>query len=162
MAGVAFNGSNISDSTKSGHVTYDIERWVPSYCTGWDQYGNCISTGGGYWTSAGSGSTGAKITGSKVQSNSNVYVNQKPIACVGDVSTSENWRADPPVPSGGGDTRIVNIRPSTSGSGSGSISSGSTKVFVGGKAVAFIGSDVRTHLGTQARIDTGSTSVFVG
>lgn len=161
MAGVAYNGSSVAQSTKGGHVTYSIERYVERYCIGWDtETGNCNDWGGGYWTGAGSGSTNAQITSSGVSSSSTVYANNSAIAVVGDKS-NESWIASPSVPSSNSSTRYVNISPGTSGSGQGTVSVGSSTVFVGGKAVASIGSTVTTHLGTSTSITSGSSNVFV-
>ncbi|NMI02864.1 hypothetical protein HF638_02695 [Paenibacillus sp. SZ31] len=146
MTGVAYNGSSVSQTSKSGHVTYDIENWVP---TEW----------GGYWTSAGSGSTNAVITSSGTASNSTVYVNGRAVTCVNDPSP-DTWTASPAVPTSNGSTRYINIRPATSGSGQGRVASGSTTVFAGAKAIGSVNSTVTTSLGTSARITTGSSNVY--
>ncbi|OME53968.1 hypothetical protein BSK59_15415 [Paenibacillus odorifer] len=154
MAGVAFNGSSVSQSTKNGHVTYDIEDWVPPWS-------NSGGSGGGYWTGAGSGSTNALITANGVTASSpNVFVNGKAIATVGD-SVDESWIANPSVPSNTGNTRYTNISPSKSGSGKGSVLSGSSSVFANGKAISFVGSNVKSHLDTESEITSGSSDVFV-
>ena len=146
MTGVAYKGSTIQESNKIGHVSY-VERYV----TGYDEFGNPQ-----YNTAT--HSTGAKINGT-VNSTSTVYVNGQPIASVSS-PTQEQWVADPsPSPKLGGS--IISISPGTSGSGTGSVSSGSSKVFVGGKAVASIGKNVTTHLGTSTTITSGSSNVFV-
>lgn len=31
MTGVAYNGSSVSQTSKSGHVTYDIENWIEPF-----------------------------------------------------------------------------------------------------------------------------------
>ncbi|MGM1044896.1 MAG: hypothetical protein ACQEXX_01980 [Bacillota bacterium] len=160
LPGIATHGSSTAQSTKSGHVTYDIERYIERYCSGgYDEDGYCMGWDGGYWESAGSGSTNAQITPSGVVSVSNVYVNGKPIATVGD-RVPESWVASPSVPSNSSSLRYVNIRPSTSGSGQGSITLGSSTVFVTGKAIAKNGSTVTTHLGTPTTITSGSSNVF--
>lgn len=162
MAGVAFNDSQVSGSTVSGYVTYDIERLQSGSCNSWDdETGYCNGWDPDYWVSAGSGSTNAVIEPSKVTAApSNVFINGKAIAKVGD-SVSESWAANPSVPSSSSTRRYINIRPSQSGSGTGKISTGNSKVFVGGKQVAFVGSQVATHLQTTSNITSGSTNVFV-
>lgn len=153
MAGVAFNGSQVSQSTKSGHVTYDIESWEPPWSNEW-------GSGGGYWYRSGSGSTNALITPSGVTASSrNVFVNGKALGAVGD-KVQESWTASPPVPSDSGYTRYVNISPSTNGSGQGSVTEGNSKIFCNGKQVAMVGSKVTSHLSTTANITSGSSNVF--
>lgn len=158
MAGIAIDGSEVEGASKSGHITYDIEEYVDEYCTNWDEYGNCTNWGGGYWESAGSGSTSARLSPGVVSSNSHVYVEGKPVATVGD-KVEEEWIADPSIPSNDSSTRYVNIKPSVSGSGQGAVSSGSSKVSIKGKKVAMIGSSVTTHLGTTTKIATGSNKI---
>lgn len=146
MAGIAYKGSTIQESNKSGHVSF-VERYVSGYDNeGRPQYSTTTHT------------TGAKITGT-VNSTSTVYVNGQPIASVSS-PTQEQWVADPsPAPRLGGS--IISISPGTSGSGSGQVSTGSSTVFIGGKAVSSIGKNVNTHLGTTTTITSGSSNVFV-
>lgn len=146
MTGVAYKGSTIADSNKSGHVSY-VERYISGYDSeGRPQYDTANHA------------TGAKITGT-VNSTSTVYVNGQPVASVSS-PTQEQWVADPsPSPKLGGS--IISISPGTSGSGSGQVSTGSSTVFVGGKAVSSIGKNVNTHLGTTTTITSGSSNVFV-
>ncbi|MCF7755560.1 hypothetical protein KQ941_13995 [Paenibacillus xylanexedens] len=160
MTGVAYNGSSVSQTSKSGHVTYDIENWIEPFCRVRDEEtGSCLDWGGGIWTSAGSGSTNAVITSSGTASNSTVYVNGRAVTCVNDPSP-DTWTASPAVPTSNGSTRYINIRPSTSGSGQGRVASGSTTVFAGAKAIGSVNSTVTTSLGTSARITTGSSNVY--
>ncbi|MDP9698877.1 hypothetical protein SAMN05720606_10885 [Paenibacillus polysaccharolyticus] len=160
MTGVAYNGSSVSQTTKSGHVTYDIERWVERFCSNRDEEtGACLSWGGGVWVSAGSGSTNAVVSPSGVVSASNVYVNGRAIACLNDL-VPDTWEANPAVPTSNGSTRYVNISPSRSGSGQGRVTSGSSTVFAGGRALGSINSAALSSLGTSARITTGSSNVF--
>jgi len=155
MPGVAINGSQINESTKSGHVTYSIENWVPRYCASYDpDTGACTRYEGGYWEDAGTGSTGAKITGTVAVSSSKMKVAGVNVATVGD-STNETWVADPPIPSSNSSTRYTATSP-TSGSGRGSITKGSTKATLSGKAIALIGSTVTTCLGTTTTIKSGN------
>lgn len=157
MPGVAVNGSEIYEVRKPGHVTYEIWSYVRTgeTCTSRDEDGSCTNWEPTYgWRQTGSDSRAAKITGSIVAS-SKMRVGETSIAVVGD-KTIENWVADPPVPSGGGNTEIRNIRPGTQGSGEGEIISGSTKGKLGGKAIALIGSIVNTHLGVTTTIKTGN------
>ncbi|WP_336761640.1 hypothetical protein [Paenibacillus sp. USHLN196] len=156
MAGVAYKGSTLQDSNKSGHVSY-VERYESgSECSSWDQFGNCTGYSPIYSTTT--HTTGAKITGT-VNPTSTVYVNGQPIASISS-PTQEQWVADPsPSPKLGGS--IISISPGTSGSGTGQVSTGSSTVFVGGKAVSSISKNVTTHLSTTTPITSGSTNVFV-
>lgn len=155
MAGVAYNGSLIADSTKAGHVTYDVYTWQ---CVATDpETGACTAYD---WVYTGSGSTGAKISGT-VSSISTVKVNGNSIAHVGSI-TNETWVADPPVPSNTSTTEYRNIFPGTSGSGNGSVTGGNlNNVNTGGQSVANIGSQVTTHLSTLTTIASGSSNVLV-
>lgn len=165
MAGVAYNGSTIAESIKSSYVSYTEQVWNPfKYYhpqTCYDEEGNpydCSYYEGGYdnynWN------TDARINGSII-SSSNVYVNGKPVVTQSS-QTDEDWVADPmPYPHNGGS--IINISPGTSGSGTGTVSIGnSSNVYVNGKSVAQIGSEVTTHLGTTTTITSGSNNVFIG
>ena len=156
MAGVAYKGSTIQDTNKSGHVSF-VERYqTGTECADWDEDGNCIRRVPTYGTTT--HTTGAKISGT-VNSTSTVYVNSQPIAAITS-PTQEQWVADPsPSPQYGGS--IISISPGTSGSGTGQVSTGSSGVFVGGKAVASIGKSVTTHLGTTTTLTSGSSNVFV-
>ncbi|WP_339194074.1 hypothetical protein MKY95_19705 [Paenibacillus sp. FSL P4-0176] len=146
MTGVAYKGSTLQESNKSGHVSY-VERYIAGYDSeGNPQYSTTTHT------------TGAKVTGT-VNSTSTVYVNGQPIASVSS-PTQEQWVADPsPSPKLGGS--IISISPGTSGSGSGQVSTGSSTVFVGGKAASSISKNVTTHLITTTPITSGSSNVFV-
>ncbi|PYY28385.1 hypothetical protein [Paenibacillus illinoisensis] len=156
MAGAAYNGSTIQQSNKSGHVSY-VERYQSgSTCSSWDINGNCTGYSPVYSTAT--HSTGARITGA-VQPTSTVYVNGQPLGFVSS-PTQEQWVADPPPSPQMGGT-IISISPGTSGNGVGQVSSGSSGVFVGGKAIASIGGTVTTHLGTSTTITSGSSNVFV-
>ncbi|RRJ66403.1 hypothetical protein EHV15_28385 [Paenibacillus oralis] len=144
MAGVAINGSEINESVKSGHVTYDIQRRRDT-----DE--------GPKWVDAGSGSTGAKITGSVSVSSSRLKIEGENVATVGD-KTNETWEAYPPIPSSTSSRRYTATSP-TRGSGQGKITSGSTRGKLGGKAIALIGSRVETCLGTITTIKDGNEKV---
>ncbi|WP_145413296.1 hypothetical protein [Paenibacillus xylanexedens] len=156
MTGVAYKGSTIAESNKGGHVSY-VERYqTGSECSSWDQFGNCTGYSPTFDTTT--HTTGAKVTGA-VNSSSTVYINGQPIASVSS-PTQEQWVANPsPSPQLGG--TIISISPGTSGSGVGQISTGSSTVFTGGKAVSSIGKNVTTHLGTSTTITSGSSNVFV-
>lgn len=155
MAGVAYNGSIIAESTKAEHVTYDVYEWQcvatdpeTAECTAYD------------WVYVRTDSTGAKISGT-VSSISTVKVNGNSIAHVESI-TNETWVADPPVPSNTSTTEYRNISPGTSGSGNGSVTGGnSNNVNTGGQSVANIGSQVTTHLSTLTTIASGSSNVLV-
>lgn len=153
MAGVATDGSKIIDSIKSGHVTYRIETYQ---CVSWGPFG-CTGYG---WVPSGSGSTNAKISGQVTVPSSKMKLLGKNVAKVGD-HTSETWVADPPIPSSSGNTRYIATSP-TSGSGQGTISSGSAKGKLEGQAIALIGSQVTTCLGTTTTIADGDIKMKFG
>lgn len=165
MPGVAFNGSTTAQSTKSGHVTYEIWDYVKV------RDGDCISTDPDTgactrwgpdkydWVFTTTGSTGALITGNGVTSSSNVFVNGKSAATVGD-SVPDSWVASPPVPPDSATRQYRNVRPGTSGIGTGSVKIGSSTVFVNNKAITHIGSGVTTSLSTSTSITSGSSNVF--
>lgn len=153
MPGVAINGSEIYESIKSGHVTYDIEEYRT---VGHDDDGDPIKR----WVDAGSSSTGAKITGSVSVSSSKMKIEGNYVAVVGD-KTTETWEAYPPIPSNTSRRRYTPTS-RTSGSGQGTISSGSSKGKLGGKPIALIGSKVTTCLGTTTTIKTGNEKMKFG
>jgi len=146
MPEVAFNGSSTSPSTKSGHVTYDIEVWDDMDSS---------------WRYSGRGSTSALITSSGVSASStSVFINGHRAVTVGD-SVPEAWVASPPVPNNTYYYRYYNVYPASSGSGMGRVSVGSSRTFVNGKALAYRGSSVQTCLATQSMITSGSSNVYV-
>ncbi|WP_157793928.1 hypothetical protein [Paenibacillus donghaensis] len=158
IAKVAVNGSNITEAIKSGHVTYSIENYVEEYCIAYDENGACIDYDGGYWQSGGSGSTGAKITGTIVAQNSKLKVGGKNVAVIGD-QTNEVWEADPPIPSSDSSTRYT-ATSSTSGSGQGTITGGNNKnAKLNGQLIAAVGSEVTTCLGSTTTIADGENSM---
>ncbi|MNB98290.1 PAAR motif protein [compost metagenome] len=146
MPKAAYNGVSLTESTKIGYVSY-VER----YRSGTDSDGNPQYRNASYQTDA-------KITGN-VNASSNVYINGSPAVTVGD-STTEQWTADPAPYAHNGGT-ITSISPGTSGSGSGTVTIGSSNVFVNGKPLAYEGSTVTTHLGNTTTIAEGSNNVFV-
>ncbi|MEC0306897.1 hypothetical protein P4H67_09020 [Paenibacillus lautus] len=150
MPGVAIHGSLIREATKSNHVRYSIEYWNPCYSD------DC--TGHIYWLFSGYDYTNAKINGAVSASNRSVRTGGAYIATVGD-NTNENWFASPPVPTSNSQTRYTAITP-TSGNDVGRINQSGGTVFIGGKAVAKIGSQVTTCLGELTTITTGSSNVF--
>lgn len=161
LPGVAINGSKINESIKSGHVTYSIKQLIPGHYTGYDP-----ETGDGYgwvddkWVPAGSGSTGARITGSVVISSSKMKITGSNVATVGD-TTNETWEAYPPIPSST-TTTIYTATSATSGQGQGKIISGSSKGNLQGNPIALIGSQVRTCLETITTIKTGNEKLKFG
>ncbi|OMD71228.1 hypothetical protein [Paenibacillus odorifer] len=158
IAKIAVNGSKIAEVTKPEHVTYSIENYVPKYCAGYDPDTNlCVNWQGGYWTSAGSGSTGAKITGT-VSSSSSLKVTGNSAAKIGD-TTNETWVASPPIPSSNGSTRYTATSP-VSGSGQGSITEGNGKnVKLNGQLIATVGAEVTTCLGNKTIIADGNNLI---
>lgn len=159
MAGVAIHGSTINESNKSGHVTYSIESWQvvqDGYCADRNEDGDCIDYREPVygWVPAGSSSTGAKITGTVAVSSSKMKLTGVNVATVGD-RTNETWVASPPIPSSNSSMKYTPTS-AVSGSGQGTISSGSTKGKLQGKAIALIGSNVQTCLGTATTIKTGN------
>jgi len=162
MSGVAVNGSTIAPSTKPGYVTYNIETWqvIGSHCVAWDEDGFCTAWQDDFgWVPAGSGSTGAKITGTVSVPSSKLKIGGTNVAKVGD-QTIETWVADPPVPTSTSTTRYTPTSP-TSGSGNGTIISGSSKAKLGGQPIALIGSQVQTCLGTITTIADGNTKMNI-
>lgn len=148
IAKAAINSSKLVESTKTGHVTYDIYYW--------DSGDENTS---GYWYYGGSGSTDAKITGT-VSTNSKLKLKGESAATVGDV-TNESWEAYPPVPAG---DYWTDYRPTSdiAGTGQGLITSGNSKnVKVNGKLVAIVGSEVRTCLDTITTIEDGSEVINI-
>ncbi|MGG3505005.1 hypothetical protein ABES58_05915 [Paenibacillus lautus] len=158
MPGVAIHGSLIREATKSSHVKYNIEYWIEPWCNERAEDGSCRDPRGGYWEDGGLGDTNARINGSVSVSNRTVRTGGAYIATVGD-NTNENWFASPPVPTSNSQTRYTAITP-TSGNDVGRINQSGGTVFIGGKAVAKIGSQVTTCLGELTTITTGSSNVF--
>lgn len=156
MPEVATTGSPIKQSTKSNHVSYTERYQSGSHCVDWDDEGRCNSREPDYSTA--NYNSNAKITGT-INGSHNVFVNGKSVVTVGD-PTQEQWVADPsPYPNNEGS--IISTSPGTSGSGQGSVTVGSPNVFVNGKALAYNGSSVSTHLGTTSSISSGSSNVIV-
>jgi uncharacterized Zn-binding protein involved in type VI secretion len=156
MPKAATQQSTINDSTKPNHVSYTERYQSGTGGGGTDSHGNPIPTYPIY--SDASWNSDAKITGT-LNSSSNVLINGSPAVKVGD-TTQEQWTADPePYAHYGG--WITSINPGTSGNGSGSVTVGSSNVFVNGKALAFDGSTVTTHLGNTTTINGGSGNVIV-
>ncbi|MEQ7049503.1 hypothetical protein ABN764_02435 [Paenibacillaceae sp. P-4] len=149
MAAIALNGHRTVQSIKSGHVTYDIERYT-------------VGTFNSRWEYDGSESTDALIKGNIQSSLTSICANGTPICVAGD-SVDENWTASPPVPSNTSRTRYYNIRPGTSDSGRGYIAAGNnSNVYANGKLIAVQGSTVTTHLNTSTTIQEGNQSVHIG
>ncbi|MGR6760451.1 hypothetical protein ACU1JV_01215 [Paenibacillus sp. T2-29] len=143
MAGVALNGSTTKLSTKNDYVKFKY-KWIERRKKrDYPQYGD--------------GSTDADITGKIVCSNK-IFLNGISLATVGD-KTDEHWEANPhpTAPKG----NITSISPGTSGSGNGEITNGSQKVFYNGKAVALVGSIVKTMLDTDTTIETGNDKINI-
>lgn len=161
MAGVAIHGSQIHESIKSGYVTYKIERRVEGDYSGYDPI-----TGEGYgwidehWVNEGTGSTGAKVTGSVSVSSSKMKLSGKNVATVGD-KVNVSWVAYPPIPTSNSLYRYT-ATSATSGSEQGEIISGSMKGKSQGKDIALIGSTVTTGLGTTTTIKTGNEKMKFG
>ncbi len=153
MPAIATNTSQVNDSTKSGYISYTETYYIDNSP---DSEGNYVPPSGPFYYN---GTTSAKITGSTVSSSGNVYANSKPVATNGD-STRESWQADPePQPTHGGS--ITSVSPGRSGSGQGSITSGSSGVYINGKKVAYVGSNVNTHIGSTTTIKSGESNIIV-
>lgn len=156
MPGVALNNATIQESSKSSYVSYTERYQYGTGGGGTDANGDPIPTYPLYTTA--NYNSDAKITGKAVGSH-NVFADGISVITVGD-STQEQWIANPaPYPHNGGS--IISTSPGTSGSGSGSVTAGSPNVFVNGKALAYSGSGVSTHLGTNSSISSGSSNVIV-
>lgn len=160
IANVAINGSTITESTKPEHVTYSIENWEILYYTsgGTDSEGHSLPPVPHYgWVDGGTGSTGAKITGT-VSCSNRTKVNGTSVAKVGD-STNETWIADPPIPTSTSTTRYTATSP-ISGSGQGSITGGNSKnAKLNGQLIAVVSSEVTTCLGNTTTIADGSSLI---
>jgi uncharacterized Zn-binding protein involved in type VI secretion len=157
VAGVAKNNAKINDITISSYVSYS-ERYRNGWDNdGYDDDGNPINERPHYSTT--SWSTNAKVSGS-ISSSHTVYAEGTSIATTGD-SLQGQWVADP-YPSAHYGGSISNVSPGYSGSTGGSVSSGSSSVFVNGKGVASIGSSVSVSIGGSSSISDGSSSVFIG
>lgn len=147
MPAVARNGSTIVPTTVSGHVP--IRRWVASYCNSWDDDGNCIGWGGGYYDYS---TASATINGTINNPTGNVYVNGQPIATQGNPTRETETHS---IPSG---WEAYNQHYS----GTGQVTSGNNKsVFVNGVSVVVVGSIVRTHT-NNTTVRDGSPNVFIG
>lgn len=144
MAKVALNDSNISQSTISNHIYY--RRWEQTG-TDWEGY---PTYGYRYYY------TSAIINGATESSVSNVMIEGKRPVVQGD-NTIENDSYS--LPSGG-----EYVSGSHNNVRNGRVNSGNNKnVFINGKSVAIIGSNVQTHANTNTTIrDNGSTTVNIG
>lgn len=158
MARVATNTSKTNDSVAVGHVKYQVWNpninWVPSYCNGWDENGNCNSWGGGYYAGGYQNRTANSTVKGVIRSVYNgVFVNNKNVTTRGDdvIETDETN-----LPS-----NAVNIQQDDGGTGR--VTAGNNNnVYVNGKSVAVVGSSVRTHANTNTTIRTGSNNVYIG
>lgn len=162
MAGVAIDGSQIQESIISDYVTYDVEHWEQvGTSPGWTDEDGIYHPGEPIydWVPYPPGSTGAKITGSVVVSSSKMKLTGTNIATVDDI-TQETWTAYPIVPPSVYPYRYTPTT-LTSGSGQGKIVSGSSKAKLKEKAIALIGSQVTTCLGTTTTIQTGNTKMQI-
>ena len=141
---IATTGDKITQGTIPSHIQREYYT-SPSY----DEYGNPY---GGGWGST--SSISATVNGTIERSSGTVYADGK-LVCVKGNSTKEN------------DTHSTISHPYRYSGGkhtgsAGSISAGSSTVFIGGVAVARKGDAVRTHAGSNTTIQDGSTTVFVG
>lgn len=165
MAGAALHGSTISPVTKPNHVTYDIEEYKQirsGYCAVEDPEDpeKCLEwVPAKYdWVNTGSGSTGAKITGSVSCPASKLKIQGNNVAKVGDI-TIETWVADPPVPSDTSSKRYVNVKPFPPGNGQGTITGSNNKAYLSSSNIAMVGSQITTHLGVTTTIADGNTKL---
>lgn len=159
MANAALDGSNINQSTASGHITYEIRERTgtsPTYCNSWDDEGNCVGWGGGdaiyEWVRY---TTSSRVDGIAVGSVSNVKIEGKAPIVAGDKTKEDDSYT---LPSGG---RYVSGNHTGA---QGSVTSGNnSNVFINGKSAAIIGSPIRTHASTSTTIkDNGSSTVNIG
>jgi uncharacterized Zn-binding protein involved in type VI secretion len=160
IAQVATNGGHITESIKENHVTYSIESWEYQYSTGGgtDSQGNQIPIIDHYdWEDAGTGSTGAKITGT-IQASNPMKINGVSVAKIGD-RTNETWTVSPPIPNNSSTKRYTATSP-ISGSGQGLITGGNGKnVKLNGQLIAILGSEVTTCLGNKTSIADGNNLI---
>lgn len=158
MAKVSLNNDEIASSTATDHIKYkkwEYQYTTPTYCNAYDNNGNCISWGGGdevydwnyYYADA-------TITGKINSTTSNVYVNGKHPIVKGDTTTEKDTYT---LPSGG--QYVSGSHDSADGS---VVSGNSNAVYVNGKSMCMIGSNVKTHAGTDTKISsTGSANVYI-
>lgn len=142
MPGVAINGSKIKETLIPRYITYEIWKWQ-------------IIDGVRKWVFSEEAETGVSISGSVVVPSSKMKIMEKNVATVGNI-TNETWEASPPVPENSRSIDIRNINPGKSGSGHGKIITGSSRGKLGEKAIALIGSQVQTCLGTITTIKDGN------
>lgn len=148
MPGVARLNDSISGTTASNYCCTNITRDSWQVCVEWDENGNCIRWETRYGSYYCNRYSSTSITG-QITSNvsNNVYVNGRPVAFVGSVTSEQASTCAYP-----------NYSPGP-GSGNGTISGGSSKIFVNGKRLARQGDAVTPHSGT-ATITTGSSNVI--
>lgn len=142
MAKVSLNGDSINNSTVRNHIYY--KKWEYQYT---DSYGNAIYDWNPYYADA-------TVKGNVKSSVTNVKINGVSPIVKGDVTT-ENDTYD--LPSGG-----VYVSGSHTNA-SGSVNTGNqSNVYVNGKSLAIIGSNVTTHAGTSTTISSvGSSNVYI-
>lgn len=144
MAKIALNEANINRSTVSNHIYY--RRWEQTG-TDWEGY---PTYGYRYYY------TSAIINGTTESSVTNVMIEGKrPVVQGNNTVESDSYS----LPSGG-----EYVSGSHSNTRSGSVTSGNSRnVYINGKSVAIIGSNVQTHANTNTTIrDNGSTTVNIG
>lgn len=132
--GIAVNGGSFIPATLDNHI--EVRRYIST-------------NDGGYYSYS---SRDATVSGNIVKTTGDVYINNLLVAAQTDL-TNET------------DTYDLGIWSYVSGAHSnisGSITGGSSTVFVGGKQVARIGDTVTTHGGVTTEINSGSTTVFAG
>lgn len=160
MAGVALHNSSITDTTKIEYVKYRIYRLVP-YDPGNPDAIPPISPTLEHWAYVNTDYRDAKITGKVSVSSSKLIISGNYVAVIDD-KTIENWEASPPVPENTDQYQYeVDSSTPASGNGQGKITSGSSKLFLGGKAVALVGSAVKTCLNTMTTIHSGNSKFNV-
>jgi len=159
MAQIALKDATIADSTAPNHITYSTQEYQGEsapYCVAWDMYGQCIQ----YRTDPVYGSvnktTSATVKGKTATPTvTNVTIQGKAPIVQGDKTTENDTYT---LPSGG-----VYVSGSHS-NGQGTVSNGNNKnVYVNGKLLAVVGSNVTTHAGTTTTINGGgSSTVSIG
>ncbi|MCR8641560.1 hypothetical protein NV379_02720 [Paenibacillus sp. N1-5-1-14] len=154
MAGAAYDGLPIAQSTSYGYISYTYKVWNPynnPYDCGTDEHPRTCYRGG---YDEYQDNSNAIVNGTVKSSTSNVYINGRGAVTIGD-STIESW-------TNSGFTPIfVSASPGQNGSGNGSVTGGSSNVFVNGRQLATNGSSTSTCVNTTSTINGGSSNVFV-
>ncbi|MEQ6355274.1 hypothetical protein ABNX05_11650 [Lysinibacillus sp. M3] len=154
MTSIALNGASINQSIATSHISTERYIQTGTECTSWDDDGYCTNREPVYnWV--GGYSTNATINGTIKAKQSNVFIQGKNPALLGDntiESDSYNLSSNERYASG------------QHSSATGKISSGNSKnVYIGGVLIATNDSTIQTHASTNTTIKDGfSSNVHIG